>query len=151
MFLVRDNSQSREMEILALLDSNPPMAIVLAAAHLEWTTRRAIIALGTSPNVAIRSKLGKDNSSGLDKYKDVWKDEVFPRTKERLTTVVKDWSGLKDAFKLRNRLLHGIKSSSKNYAEKRLISIIQAAKDIRLFCSSYGVNLGARLPIRRRA
>jgi hypothetical protein len=149
MFLVKDSSSSREEEIRQILAKDPPLASLLAVIHFEWTIRRAIIALGKSPNVEVRDKL--KYCHGCDKYKDVWKDEVFPKTQLCLPQAVKDWQGLVRAFKLRHRLVHGTASCGFDYAKERVDWAINAAVDVRSICADREINLDLRLPVRRRS
>lgn len=148
MFLVSDSSSSREERIKQILVEDPPLAALLSVIHFEWTVRRAIIALGTSPNVEIRERMKLDH--GCDKYKQVWKDEVFPKIKRRLPEVVDNWDGLRRAFKLRHRLVHGITSCGQEYAEKRVHWAVSAAKNVRDVCAAHGINLDNRLPVRKQ-
>jgi len=80
---------AREERIKQFLAEDASLSALLAVIHFEWTVRRAIIALGTSPNVVVRTKLKECH--GLGKYKDVWKNEVFlneQRQVKRLSEVV---------------------------------------------------------------
>lgn len=150
MFLVQDSSLSREERIKQFLAEDASLSSLLAVIHFEWTVRRAIIALGTSPNVVVRAKLAKCH--GLDKYKDVWKDEVFlneQREVKRLSDVVKNWEGLGRAFRLRHRLVHGATSCGTDYARERVYWALDATNDVRTVCAGNGINLDARLPVRR--
>ena len=74
MFLVSDDSPTRELRIRAALTTEPAIAVILGAVHVEWTVRRAILALGRSPNIVLRVQLTR--AHGLDQYKDLWKAEV---------------------------------------------------------------------------
>lgn len=120
MFLVQDSSLSRENRIEQFLTDDPSLSALLSVVHFEWTIRRAIIALGKSPNVVVRSQL--KSCHGLDRYKDLWKDEVFLNDKLnvrlRLPEAVKDWNGLGRAFRLRHRLVHGASSCGAEYARE---------------------------------
>ncbi len=153
MFLVKDSSLSREERIKQFLAEDASLSALLAVIHFEWTIRRAIIALGTSPNVVVRVKLAKCH--GLDKYKDVWRDEVFlnnlneQRKVKRLPEVVKNWEGLGRAFRLRHRLVHGVTSCGIDYATERVHWAIDATNDVRMVCTENNINLDARLPVRR--
>ncbi|WP_017295756.1 hypothetical protein [Geminocystis herdmanii] len=149
MFLVKDSSPLREQRILAILKEDASLSLLLSVIHFEWTIRRAIIVLGTSPNVEIRQKL-KDERGGLDGYKKVWKDEVFLRVNKRLTEVITDWDNLKKAFKLRNALVHGISSCGQDYAIEKANCVIEASRIIRKLSSDYGFDLDTRLPVRRK-
>jgi hypothetical protein len=148
MFLVKDSSQQREQRIQAFSQEDPSLSALLAVIHFEWTVRRAIIALGTSPNVDVREKL--TYCHGCDKYKDVWKEEVFPRVDKRLPEVVRNWDGLLRAFRLRHRLVHGVNSCSTAFATDRVLWAIDACHDIREVSLNHGVDLDKRLPVRRR-
>ncbi len=149
MFLVKDSSLCREEEIRQILAKDPSLASLLAVIHFEWTIRRSIIALGKSPNVEVRDKL--KYCHGCEKYKDVWKDETFPKTQLSLPKAVGDWDGLVRAFRLRHRLVHGITSCGFDYAKDRVHSAINAAVDIRAICIAHKINLDSRLPVRRRS
>lgn len=148
MFLVKDGSLSREERISKLIEEDAPLSVLLAIIHFEWTVRRTIIALGTSPNVEIRKKLR--DCHGAEKYKAVWKEEVFPQKNKRLPEVVTDWEGLLKAWNLRHRLIHGASSCGKDYAQDKVIFALHASKNIRDFASSHRVDLDERLPVRMR-
>lgn len=149
MFLVKDTSLAREARIRAFLADDPALAALLAVVHVEWTLRRAIVALGVSPNTQVRAALV--HCHGIDKYKDAWKQEVKQRTGKNLSEVVTNWQGLRSAFNARHILVHGVRSVSPDYAAQRAEWALCAAADIRTFSSSYRVDLDGRLPIRRSA
>jgi hypothetical protein len=149
MFLIKDSSLSREEEIRQILNRDPSLASLLAVIHFEWTIRRSIIALGESPNVKVREKL--QSCHGHDKYKDVWKDEVFPKVQLLLPKAVKDWESLVRSFKLRHKLVHGISACGYGYAKDRVDGAINAAVDIREICVAHKVDLDSRLPVRRHS
>ncbi|NJO42690.1 MAG: hypothetical protein HC769_35375 [Cyanobacteria bacterium CRU_2_1] len=149
MFLVKDTSLSREERIKQISSDDPPLAALLSIVHFEWTVRRAIIALAKSPNVEVREKLAKCH--GLEKYRQIWQDEVAPKRKKNLNQVIQNWDGLKRAFKLRHLLVHGVQSCSSDHAIERINWAIDAATDIRNFCLNQGVDIDRRLPIRRQA
>lgn len=148
MFLVKDTSASREERIKQFLRDDPALAALLSVIHFEWTTRRAIIALGTSPNVAIRQKL--DGCHGHKAYKELWKEEVIPNHHKALPAVIRNWDGLLKAFKLRHLLVHGVQSCDSEYAAERVKWAITATEDLRVFCALQGIDIDARLPIRRQ-
>lgn len=148
MFLVKDRSPLREERILKLMGEDASLSVLLAIIHFEWTVRRAIVALGTSPNVEIRKKLR--DCHGAEKYKAVWKEEVFPQKNKRLPEVVNDWEGLLKAWNLRHRLIHGASSCGKDYAQDKVISALHASKNIRDFALLHEVDLDERLPVRKK-
>lgn len=149
MFLVKDSTIAREHRIKELVTEEPAWAVILSVINFEWTIRRAIIAMGTSPNVEIRAKF-KRHSGGCDKYKDLWKEEVFPNIELRLPEVVTNWDGLRRAFRLRHRLVHGVGSCGVDHAQERMIWAINATVDVRKVCEARGINLDSRLPVRRK-
>lgn len=148
MFLVSDGSSAREDRIKQIADDDPPLAALLAVIHFEWTVRRAIIALGTSPNKEIRRLL--ERCHGHRAYKKLWEAEVDPKVHKRLPDVVGNWDDLLQSFKLRHRLVHGVSSCDPEYANKRVVWAIAASTNVRNFCAEHSVNLDERLPIRRR-
>jgi hypothetical protein len=148
MFLVQDSSAAREARIQQLSVEDPTLSALLAVIHVEWTVRRAIIALGTSPNVDIRDQL--KNCHGLEKYKKLWRNEVFPKTQQGLPDVVRDWESLDRSFRLRHRLVHGVSGCSHEYAQVRTSWALAAAANVREFCSVHDVDLDSRLPVRRK-
>jgi hypothetical protein len=150
MFLVGDDSPTREARIRAQLATEPPIAVILGAVHVEWTVRRAILALGRSPNVELRTRLTRTH--GLDQYKDLWQTEVArARRQPTLPHIVRRWAELREAFLLRHRLVHGASTCTAGYAAPKVTVLLEAAADIRAFCHTQGVDLHARLPVRRKA
>ena len=148
MFLVQDSSPAREQRIQKLLAEDPSLSALLSVIHFEWTIRRSIIALGTSPNVEIRAK--PDGCHGCKAYKNLWKEEVFPNVSQRLPDVINNWDGLLKAFRLRHRLVHGISSCGLTYATERVDWAIDAYQNIRELCIAHKVDLDACLPVRKR-
>ena len=148
MFLVKESATSRETKIRQLFDLEPGWAVVLSVIHFEWTIRRAIIALGTSPNIEIRAKL--KNCHGCDSYKNLWREEVLPNVKLRLPEVVENWDNLRKAFKLRHRLVHGVAACDSTYAKERMIWAMAATANIRDLCTRNKIDLESRLSVRRK-
>jgi hypothetical protein len=111
MFWVNELRSDRRNKICSFFnDKDIAISVLLAAADFEWTCRRAIIALGSRPNADIRESLKR--CSGLDKYKEHWKNEVFPGKGKRLTEIIDQWSEFKKAYNLRNVLIHGSKGTT---------------------------------------
>ncbi len=63
--------------------------------------------------------------------------EVLPNINQRLLEVVGNWHGLRRAFKLRHRLVHGITScrSEYEYTEERLHWAVSATTNVRAVCT----------------
>jgi hypothetical protein len=150
MFLVRDKIEDRHAKIASFLETEPVIAVILAAVDFEWTLRRAIIGLGSSPNRHIRDEVLK-KVRGIEDFKKAWKKEVYPRTGKRLTEVVGDWQKLKKTFAARNKLVHGIKTEpSSNFSEKCINSYLQATLDIVSFARTHKISIfGKKLPVRK--
>lgn len=151
-FKVEDRFDHREKAVHAMLEGDhPDLAVISAAADLEWTLRRAIIALGISPNQALRAKLEK--TSGLRKYAILWSKEVLPRQGQTLERVIDQWDMFVDVtYQLRHKLVHGaIANTSRDFAKPCVDEILAATKRVVDFSASCGVDLYKRLPVRRNA
>lgn len=150
MFLVDDNLEARETRIRSFLTAtDAPIAVLLAAAHFEWTTRRAILALGASPNKTIRLRFKHDH--GLETYKEIWRDEVMPfRSVPGLAMVIRNWAVFMKAFKLRHVLIHGRGSCGLEYARPCVEEMLKAARAVIAVCESLECNLFERLKVRRK-
>jgi hypothetical protein len=148
VFLVKDSSSSRESRIKQFLDEDPALSLLLAVIHFEWIMRRAMISLGTSPNVIVRVKLR--NCHGLKRYKSLWKEEVAQNVNGRgLPEVIKNWENLDRAFRLRHKLVHGASSCGAEYARERAIWALEAAGYVRKICKEHDIDLDVRLRVRR--
>lgn len=150
-FLVGDNQQGRHAKIRGFLEQRETIiAVLLSAADFEWTVRRAILALGRSPNVDLRTGI-LSRCTGLDRYKEAWQLEVARHRGQTLPSVIPDWAKFKEAFKLRHRVIHGVDGFvSTQYAAERVDAILAATSAIAKYSNSQGVDLYSRLPIRRR-
>ena len=150
MFFVSDTLESRQAKILKFLDDGEPViAALLAAADFEWTVRRAILLLSKDSNREIRKDLEK--CSNLKKYKESWKNHVYPVYKKRITEVVKNWQYLDKAMSLRHKLIHGVKgTTSVEYARSKVEIIMSASKDVVDFASKKEKDIFDRLKIRRK-
>ena len=150
-FMVGDSQQARHSRIRGFLSAEEPViAVILAAADFEWTIRRAILALGRSPNADIRSGV-LARCSGLGRYRDAWRDEVTPRFGKSLPEVIAAWDSFNKAFELRHRLVHGVAGTTGlSYAKERVDTVLQASTDVAAFGAANAVDLFARLPVRKR-
>jgi hypothetical protein len=132
-----------------MIVEDPAISLLLATANFEWTFRRIVIALGITPNVDLRIKF--KNYVGLEKFKILWKEEVsFKQKQPAITTVIKNWNELKKGFELRNKLIHGVESTTKYFAEPKILSILEATNYLREFSISNNYNPEDKLPIRFR-
>lgn len=151
MFKVSETLEKRHTRFRRYLKSDPGVVVIIAAAEFEWTVRRGIIAMGSSPNATIRRTLLLRH--GLSAYKEVWRDEVRPQHGKSLPEIVPEWDRLvSEAFKLRHCLIHGAKRTvDVPFAEKQMERILAATRSVVDFGKERGINvLGVRLPVRRR-
>lgn len=151
-FKIEDGYEYRGKTILDLLDSGlPDIAVISAAADLEWTLRRAIVSLGCSPNREIHKKLEK--TSGLRRYAALWSKEVSPRHGSSLETLIKDWDNFVDVtYQLRHKLIHGAAANtSRDYAKPRVEEMLAVTKSVVDHCALCGIDIYKRLPVRRNA
>ena len=132
MFLVNDSIEDRHQRIRSFIAKVPTVAVILSTADFEWTTRRAVLALGRSPTKVINQQFRSEKLGGLSALKKLWQTEVKPRLGSDLATVVPDWQYLfEKAFDLRNKLIHGVQGSvGVDYAQKRVEAILAATKAV---------------------
>lgn len=147
MFLNGDSAEDRQQRISGYAETEPFFALVLAAVHVEWTVRRACIALGRMPNVIIRKRLRR--CSGLLRLSKEWIDLIHEPS---LPSIMNEecWLQLTRVFDLRNKLVHGEGTASPTYATGLVQVALQAAEKVRHFASIRGVDLYNRLPVRRQ-
>ena len=151
MFWVADTRVERHLRIRSFMGREATIGALLAAVDFEWTLRRAIIALGYSPNRIIRETTLKE-CHGLDGYKLAWRSEVGRRFPQigRLPELIDDWCFLKkQAFLFRHQVVHGIKGNAgESYASQRRDALLSASEAICDVASKQRVDLYARLPVR---
>ncbi len=88
---------------------------------------------------------------GLEAYKDLWRQEVVgAESKRPLAKVVREWSRVNEAFKLRGALIHGNNTCTEKTATPHVEVLIRASGDIASYCESQGIDLHSRLKVRRR-
>jgi hypothetical protein len=150
MFLAGDTLKRREQKIRIFLNKEPAIAVLLAAANFEWTLCRALLFLSKTPNRELRDRIGEVNR--FDGYKELWHKELENLDdSKRLSEVVRNWAGLRDAFKMRNKLIHGQDRATRNMATPKVEAMLQAVRDIDEYCSAMGYDLSKRMPVRKRA
>lgn len=150
MFFVSDTQTQRHSKIRSfLIKGQDSIAVILAAVDFEWTVRRAILSLGTRATKEIRKSL--ETIYGLDSYKEIWNLEVKPRMSTTIVIVIPGWHGVTEAFKFRNRLVHGVVGAiARKNAENSVNSLLQASQDLEVFCGRHGGTLYRRI-VRRKA
>lgn len=140
MFLVADSLDERQRSIRSFLTTEPVIAVLLAAADFEWTTRRAILALGKSPTKVINDRFRKEKRGGLKALQEYWKDEVKPRLGSELATIVPDWEFFATkAYDLRHKLVHGAQGTTgKEYAGRAVEAMLEASKAVADYAAKHG-------------
>lgn len=147
MFLVRDTIQARHAKIRSFLQSDPVIAVLLAAADFEWTIRRAIISLATQSNAEVTRLLKQ--CYGLERYKNLWKKLVKPHWEKGLAGIVPEWQRFfETSFPLRDRIIHGIKvNPGQKFAATQTERILAASAAVADFAARAGRPVyGKRLP-----
>jgi hypothetical protein len=149
MFLASDSKERRESKVRRFLATDPGISLLLAAVNFEWTVCRAVLFLSKRPNSELRVMMG--NYYSLDAYKDLWKSEVSAGSNfDALAVVVRNWSSLREAFKARNRLVHGRDRYTQNMAAPHVEALLHATGYVDDYCSLLDHPLLGRMPIRRR-
>jgi hypothetical protein len=121
------------------------VAILLAAAHFECSISRAVLFLSGAPTAHLHAKLA--SVYGLDRYKDLWRDElVVPYRVRTLPQIVENWQPLQDAFTWRHRLIHGRDRCTGNMATAQVEAMLQAAAFVWDYCTKHGVSPITRWP-----
>lgn len=151
MYFVSDTRLQRTSKIHSFIVSDPQIAVIIAAADFEWSYCRCVLALGKSPTSELRNiKIKK--CRGLDDYKDLWRDEVFPRYGKRLPEVISQWQNFKKiGFGLRNKLVHGVGTSGNPYAADAAQLILDASEELNSFAVQHGEPIFARRIVRYKA
>jgi hypothetical protein len=152
MFWVRDTRDERRLRIEKLLiKDDAAIAVLLSAANLEWTMRRALLLLGNSPRQTIRKNLL--NCHGLKAYKKIWADNVSQGTPP-LEKIVKNWGdliGARGKFQLRHELIHGsVGSCGVKFAKIHVDALMDAANDIDAYCQKRNLDIYSRLASSKR-
>jgi hypothetical protein len=150
MFFVSDRKELKERRIQEALIREPMIAVLLAAANVEWTIGRSILMCSESPNRDVRDSL--DQTHGLKKYKELWKRELQLRDPSfpGLASVINEWDQFCVAFDLRHKLIHGRGTCTRNMATNPVSRMLWAVGDLYTFAESRGVDLNSRPKIRRR-
>ena len=68
----------------------------------------------------------------------------------RLPEIVRNWKATVEAFDARNHLVHGRDRYTRNMAAPKVEALLAAVADVHAYSLQNGVDLGARLRVRRR-
>src|SRR5882724_3087350 len=122
VFLTRDRFAIREGKIRWFLQSEPSIALVLAAVNFEWTVSRAVLFLSRTRNTELRRKMLRYHSP--ERYKELWKDEVQLNGHPALAALVQNWQSVREGFEARNVLVHGKDRYTTNMAAPHVNALL---------------------------
>ena len=149
MFLIKDTLEQRQDKIRSFLPVEPVIAVLLAAADLEWTLRRAIRRFAHKTGNDPGPKFEK--ASGLGTYRECWAKAASPLF-ARLEEVVRDWNSLLTSFDLRHKLIHGAQGTTgASFAKIRVEAILAASAAVAKYAIDQGEPIyGKKLPPRKK-
>lgn len=151
MFFVSDSQTQRHARIRAFLtDESATIAVILAAIDFEWSIRRAILALGSSPTKHIREVVFAGFHGGYLNYEDAWRREVTGWLKPTLPQAIPHWSRLANkqdgAVRLRGQIVHGAQVSvSADFARSRVEDWLAASALLEALAKDHKTSLYKRI------
>lgn len=151
MFFVSDSQKQRHDRIRSFLtDESATIAVILAAVDFEWSVRRAILALGSSPTKHIREVVFAGLHGGYANYADAWKLEVAVWLKQSLAQAIPHWSRLANrqdgAVRLRGQIVHGSRVSvSADYVRPRVEDWLAASTLLEALANNHQTSLYKRI------
>lgn len=110
-----------------VLEGDHCIALVVAAADFERTIRRAIIGLASEPTADVRERIERKYNT-IGKYGQAWTHFVEPVRELSLHEVLPVIDRIKNAFRSRNKLVHGQQGgASLDYVQPRIeiISLVR--------------------------
>lgn len=143
-----ETGEEREWNLRRHAETDPCLALVLATVHVEWTIRRACIALGQEPNAIIRKRLKK--ASGFLKLSREWQNIPGANPLEAILGD-NNYLQLTRVFDLRNRLVHGNGGASPTHANELVEVALLNASLVRQYAAQRGFDLHRTLPVRQQA
>ena len=148
-----DTSEARRKKVDAVFAVSPMAGFLLASVNLEWTLRRAILALGMDPTKQIRAAFKK--AHGIKKYKEVWKKQVSrPFGRPGLYELVEkksrarkfSWQDVLDGFEQRNVIVHGCSCTQGEERLRRFTDVfVDMAEILVEFVAANGKNVFATI------
>ena len=126
------------------------IALVVAAADFERTMRRAIVCLSLEPTADIGERIEKKYNS-IGKYHQAWTRFVEPARNLPLSDALPEFDNVRDAFRARNKLVHGQQGGAKvAYVMPRLDVISRGTTKLTALSLAHGVDLTQRIIVRQR-
>ena len=156
MFEISYGSKNRVQRICEISKSEPTLALILAAVHFEWTVKRCILKMGSSPTVGLRAKLESTfqlKGKNKDDLKTVWNDEIGGQyQRSKLGQVVGSLNDISNkALQVRGKLIHGNGTTSKSKTLEAISIFLKSSDKIYDFAQDHGADLDKRLKTRRKS
>lgn len=152
MFPIHYTIEQRRNRLHDFLHRNEQeIAVLVAAADLERTCRRAIIALSyITPTTIVRLEL-ESKFNSIAKYPSAWKRFVETSGHRSFESLFPNFSDVKQAFVIRNKLIHGQSGTTGlTYASRRVDLIFDMTTKLDEYAHKCGVNLSQRIKVRRK-
>lgn len=163
MFFVKNGGARQRREIVEEhANLNMAVGLVLATANFEWTFRRLVKTMSRAPLQNVKKCLAR--SFGVEKFKEVWNDEVsrgvrgMPSLVELFENADVRWSGPKEnapgiieAFHERDKMVHGCRCRrGDGYLRKRIDVLLSAVDAMEKFADSNGCDINKNINVKSR-
>ena len=151
IFSVGFGSLNREERLRTYLKEDYIVAVILSAAHFEWTLKRSILKLSKGPTIKLKRSLEETHRlfgpSDKNNLQAIWAKEVGKIYKNAsLGTVLSNLAEIRDkSRKTRGYLVHGNGLSKRREAESAVTQYLLACHNLRNFVAKQGQDLDARL------
>ena len=151
MFAYSVSIEDRLSKIQRLVsEGDHGIALVVAAADFERTLRRAIVGLALEPTADVRERIERKYNT-IGRYGQGWTRFVEPVRKSSLQEALPEIDDIKNAFRSRNKLVHGQQGGARlDYVMPRIEVIFSGTTKLTSFALEHGIDLTARIRIRQR-
>ena len=151
MFAYAVSIEDRLSKIQRLVsEGDHGIALVVAAADFERTIRRAIVGLASEPTADVRERIERKYNT-IGRYGQGWTRFVEPVRKSSLQEALPEIDDIKNAFRSRNKLVHGQQGGARlDYVMPRIEVIFSGTTKLTSFALEHGIDLTARIRIRQR-
>ena len=151
MFAYSVSIEDRLSKIQRLVsEGDHGIALVVAAADFERTIRRAIVGLASEPTADVRERIERKYNT-IGRYGQGWTRFVEPVRKSSLQEALPEIDDIKNAFRSRNKLVHGQQGGARlDYVMPRIEVIFSGTTKLTSFALEHGIGLTARIRIRQR-
>jgi hypothetical protein len=151
MFAYSVSIEDRLSKIQRLVsEGDHGIALVVAAADFERTIRRAIVGLASEPTADVRERIERKYNT-IGRYGQGWTRFVELVRKSSLQEALPEIDDIKNAFRCRNKLVHGQQGGARlDYVTPRIEVIFSGTTKLTSFAREHGIDLTARIRIRQR-